>query len=162
VAAAAETQANHRLKVPLQGLQRLSPVRQVPQVDVVVRAAGREDLAVAPPRQGVNVVRVFKRRKLLAAVQIAELNGAVADNGQLATARMEMNAIPLQPRRQVLPRRTRRQFIDADRVIRAAKRYQPAVGTERWERVITALRHLQDRLAASQVPQVVLALIPCV
>src|SRR5262249_13004736 len=98
--------------------------------------------------------------QLLAVAQVAELNGEFADHGQSAAVRMEMNAARLEPRRQILPRRTRRQIIDPDRAIRPGKCYQPAIWTERWQGPITALRYFQDRLAAAQIPHVVVVLTP--
>src|SRR5262249_16159328 len=82
VTAATESQIKHRREVPVQGPQRLSRVQWVPKADVMVIATGREDLAVVPPRQHANVVRVLERRQVLAIAQVAELNEAVADDGQ--------------------------------------------------------------------------------
>src|SRR5262245_1448909 len=96
VAAVAEAQVLHGLNVTLQDPQRLSRVQRVPEVDGVVCATGREYLAVAPPRQclkpACRPAWVFERRQLLAVAQVAELNREVADDGQPAAVRMEMNA----------------------------------------------------------------------
>src|SRR5262249_31310388 len=81
VAAVAEAQGSDRRKVPLQGPQRPGRVRRVPEVDVLVKAAGRWDLAVAPPRQAGDGPRVVKSRDRFAAVQVPELKGAAAEDG---------------------------------------------------------------------------------
>src|SRR5262249_60673377 len=114
-------------------------------------------LPAARPRQGNDVGGVLEGRQLLAVAEVAEANDAAADDRQPAAVRVEMDAFRPGPRRQVLPRRPRRQLVDADRMIRPAEGDQPAVRAERGGRVII-LRHLQDRLAAAQDPHAVMDL----
>src|SRR5262249_5154519 len=132
VAAVAEAEVVHYPQVTFQDPQRLSRLRQVPEVDVVVIATGREYLAVAPPRQRAHVAGVLEGRQLLPVAQVVELNEAAADDGQPASVRLELNVSHRGgPRRQVLPPGTRRQLMDPDRVIALGKCYQPAIRTER-------------------------------
>src|SRR5262245_20740528 len=94
-------------------------------------ATGRDDLAVAPPREHEHVAGVLERRQRLAVAEGAELNGAAADDGQPAAVRMELNPLHRWARRQDLPRRTCRELIDSDRLIRLGECDQPAIQTER-------------------------------
>src|SRR5262249_44440901 len=161
VAPVAEAQASYQSKVPLQDAQRLARARYVPEVNVVVRATAREHLAVAPPRQFPNVGWVFERREFLAVAQVAELNEVATQDGQPAAVRMEVNEAYRGAWPQVFPCRTGGQFPDGDRsLVRSGEGYQPAIRTERKATSMMAMRHFQNRLAAGQVPNVVMALTP--
>src|SRR5262249_55492500 len=122
---------------------------------------GREDLAVAPPRQLVNFAGVAERRRLLAVTQVAELNAAAADDGQPAAVRMEWDPLRRRARGQVLPFRAGKHLIDADRFFRLVEGYQPAIRTK-GRKYLTDARLLYERLAAAQVPDVVMAVSPVV